>query len=270
MNTSSRTLSPRRRGTGLAIAATVCAVTLLTGCDGDSGGTSAPVSPTGSASAAPAAPAPATTSAGPAVPADKAFDPDKALAAASKKPYAANLTITTEADDLSGALTTSGRVNLNGPFTGRMEMKSAEPGPTMETVTTADATYVRKRGAAGAEWTKRPRTTGGNLASYEGYAKLLLGTGPSARKGMENQGGVATYHLSGYLTLEQIASVDPRTYTSMKAKGVSGFACDQWIDSQGRTIRFEQRFVMHGVQAANKATFGAFGPAEEFTAPTGG
>lgn len=80
------------------------------------------------------------------------------------------------------------------------------------------------------------------------------------------QDGVATYQLSGRLGLAQIASVDPRTHASMKAKGVTGFGIDQWIGSRGRTLRFELR----GVEAADKVTFSGFGPVERFTAPTGG
>ncbi|MFB7542222.1 hypothetical protein ACFC0N_20295 [Streptomyces zaomyceticus] len=56
----------------------------------------------------------------------------------------------------------------------------------------------------------------------------------------------------------------------MKAKGVAGFDIDQWIDSRGRTLRFEQRFELRGVEAADKVTFSDFGPAERFSAPTGG
>ncbi|MFF8834206.1 hypothetical protein [Streptomyces sp. NPDC015130] len=85
---------------------------------------------------------------------------------------------------------------------------------------------------------------------------------------MEEQAGIATYHLRAYLSLAQIASIDPRTHTHVKTKGVTGFDVDQWIDSRGRTIRFEQRFELRGVKAANKGAFSDFGPAEKFTAPT--
>ncbi|MFK0256582.1 hypothetical protein [Streptomyces sp. NPDC090445] len=259
MNTSTGPLPSPPRGTVRALAATACAVILLAGCDSGSGSRAAPASPTGPAGAASATPAPA-------VPADKAFDPENALAAAGQKPYAASIKITNEANGVP-ALTMSGRANLNGLFTGRVEMKS--PAATIESVTTEDTDYFRGLDVEGAQWTKRPRTQGGSLVSYEAYAKLLLAAGPAARKGMEDQGGVATYHLSGHLDLEQIASADPRTYASMKAKGVTGFDCDQWIDSQGRTVRFEQRFDMRGVKAVNKAVFADFGPAEKFAAPTG-
>ncbi|MFF1510066.1 hypothetical protein [Streptomyces sp. NPDC058326] len=261
MNTNTRTVSPRRRGTALAFAAAVCGVTLLTGCDDGSAGTAAPA---GSASASGAT---TTAPAAPDASADKAFDPGKALASAAKKPYAANVMVTSETRGMP-SLTMSGRANLNGLFTGRMEMKSL--GRTTEVVTTADTNYFRSIELAGAQWTTTPRTDNSGLASYEGYAKLLLDAGPSARKGMEDQDGVATYHLSGRLSVAQIASVDPRTHASMKAKGVTGFDCDQWIDSQGRTLRFEQRFELRGVKAANKATFSDFGPAEKFDAPTSG
>ncbi|WP_162689086.1 hypothetical protein [Streptomyces sp. ICC1] len=96
------------------------------------------------------------------------------------------------------------------------------------------------------------------------------GENPSAKKGMEDQGGIPAYRLTGHLDLDQIASVDPRTHRSMKAKGVTGFDCDQWIDAQGRTLRFEQRMQVHGMQGGNKVAFGEFGPVETFDAPSGG
>ncbi|MEJ8642493.1 hypothetical protein WKI68_15880 [Streptomyces sp. MS1.HAVA.3] len=66
-----------------------------------------------------------------------------------------------------------------------------------------------------------------------------------------------------------MASVDPRTHRSMQARGVTGFDIDQWIDGQGRTIRFEQRTGLNGTKGVNKATFSGFGPVEAFAAPIG-
>ncbi|MFG2837635.1 hypothetical protein ACGFYE_21830 [Streptomyces zaomyceticus] len=262
MNTRTHLTPPRRRGIGVALAATLSGITLLTGCNAgtgtDAGGSSASVRP---------APVSGSPSAAPVVPTGEAFDPAEVLAAAGKKPYAANTRTVSELNGTPSS-TTSGRSNLNGRFTGRMEIRVL--GGTTEVVTTDDAHYVRGGAAAGAEWTRRPRTDNGAGTSYEGYARLLLEAGPSARKGMEEQGGVATYHLAGRLGLAQIASVDPRIHASMKAKGVTGFDIDQWIDGRGRTLRFEQRFELRGVEAANTVTFSDFGPAERFTAPTGG
>ncbi|WP_030768736.1 hypothetical protein [Streptomyces sp. NRRL F-2664] len=210
-----------------------------------------------SASASSAAPA---ASGGPVA---GAFEPEQALAQAEKSSYAASMKAVTEAagTELS---TMTGRSNLGTVFTGRAELRS--PGMWMETVTTADANYVRNRAKEGSGWVKAPRSPD-NEANYAGYGKLLLASGPSAKKGMETRGGVPTYHLAGHLSLDQVASIDPRTHRSMKAKGVTGFDIDQWIDSQGRTVRFEQRMDMRGTKAVNKVDFSEFGPVETFTAP---
>ncbi|MFI1937880.1 hypothetical protein ACH44C_11940 [Streptomyces purpureus] len=246
-----------RRHAVLTVAAAV-ALTALSGCQDSPSGT-----------AAPTAAAPATSAA----PVAGAFEPEAALANAEKTPYAANVKITTEAAGRPLS-TMTGRSNFNALFTGRSEIRSSAEVPAsqslwMETVTTTDANYFRNR-KAGTNWVKAPRAAGNNQADYGAYAKLLLAGGPSAKKGMENQGGIPTYHLAGHLEIDQVASVDPRTHRSMKAKGVTGFDCDQWIDSKGRTIRFEQRMNMYGIPSVNKATFTDFGPAETFAPPTEG
>ncbi|MFE4638932.1 hypothetical protein ACFRJ1_36910 [Streptomyces sp. NPDC056773] len=204
-----------------------------------------------------------------AAPAAGAFEPEQALAEAGRTPYAATMKASTQ---LAGkdVATSTGRGNFETLFTGRMETRSTDALPLwMESVTTADGTYVRDRLKPGGAWTKAPRSPD-NQASYTGYAKLLLATGPAAKKGMEDLDGIPAYHLTGRLDLDQIASVDPRTHRSMKAKGVTGFDCDQWIDAHGRTLRFEQRMEVHGMAGGNKVTFGEFGPVETFAAPTGG
>ncbi|MEU9161765.1 hypothetical protein AB0D29_16035 [Streptomyces sp. NPDC048424] len=246
-----------RRSTTISTAAVAVALTALSGCKDASSGAAATAAPAATAAA----------------PVAGAFDPEAALAEAEKTPYAASVKVVTEAagQEIS---TTTGRSNLGTRFTGRVEVRSASAVPAaqalwMETVTTTDANYIRNRNQSGSGWVKMPRSEGGNEADYAGYAKLLLATGPSARKGMEDQGGTPAYHLTGHLGIDQVASVDPRTQRSMKAKGVTGFDIDQWIDSQGRTLRFEQCMDMRGVPAANKATFGEFGPVETFAAPAG-
>ncbi|MER7828162.1 hypothetical protein ABTX85_37035 [Streptomyces sp. NPDC096097] len=251
------------RTTFVAVAAVAVALSALAGCkDTPNSEDGAPVPISASASAPTSAPASAS-----AVPVAGAFEPEAALAGAGKKPYAATMKATTE---LAGreAATTSGRGNFETVFTGRMEVRSTDsaPGMWLETVTTVDGNYVRDRSRAGGTWVKMPRSAD-NQASYVGYAELLLATGPSAKKGMEDQGGVPVYHLAGRLDIDQVASVDPRTHRSMKAKGVTGFDCDQWIDSQGRTLRFDQHMDMRGTPGANKVLFGEFGPVETFDAP---
>lgn len=250
-----------RRTTLLTVAATALACAVLSGCTEDPKPAAVPAAP--AAPPASSAPAPAAVAG--------AFAPEDALVEAEKTPYAASMTITTEAAG-KPVFTMTGRFNVNTAFTGRSELRSADDAPGsqavwMETVTTADGNYIRNRPGTGG-WVKAPRTVDNSQANYAGYAKLLLATGPGARKGMEDQGGIPAYHLSGRLDLDQVAAVDPRTHRSMKAKGVTGFDCDQWIDSQGRTLRFEQRMVIRGFEGANKAVFGDFGPVETFAVPT--
>lgn len=259
-----------RRNPLFALAAAAVVLTVLTGCEDSKGAASATVSASASASASGSA-SPSTPAS--AAPAAGAFEPEKALAEAVRTPYAATMKASTQ---LAGKdiATTTGRANFETVFTGRMETRSTDTLPAsqavwMESVMTADAIYVRDRLEAGGDWARMPPSAD-NQASYTGYAKLLLATGPSARKGMEDLGGIPAYHLTGRLDLDQIASVDPRVHRSMKAKGVTGFDCDQWIDAHGRTLRFEQRMEMRGMAAGNKVTFGEFGPAETFEAPTGG
>ncbi|MET9725874.1 hypothetical protein [Streptomyces zaomyceticus] len=85
MNTGAHSTSPRRRGIAVALAATLSGTAVLTGCDADAG-TGAGGTP---ASARPA-PASDSASAASVAPAAEAFDPAEVLAAAGKKPSAAN------------------------------------------------------------------------------------------------------------------------------------------------------------------------------------
>ncbi|MEU9107775.1 hypothetical protein AB0D54_26265 [Streptomyces xanthophaeus] len=254
------------RKTVLTAGAIAVALATLSGCEDAPGGTAAPAP-----SATSASPAPETA---PAVPTTAgAFSPEQAVAEAERTPYAATITFDSSAAG-QHISTMTGRGNHNAPFTGRSEIRTPDDVPAsqaiwMETVTTADANYVRNRLQEGSGWTKMPRAKD-NEANYAGYAKLLLTLGPSALKGMEEQGGIPTYHLAGRLDANQVASVDPRTHRSMKAKGVTGFDIDQWVDSQGRTVRFEQRMEMRGIPAVNTGRFSDFGPVEEFNAPSGG
>ncbi|MGW6917581.1 hypothetical protein ACWGB8_27670 [Kitasatospora sp. NPDC054939] len=58
---------------------------------------------------------------------------------------------------------------------------------------------------------------------YAKYAELLLNAGPSARKGMEDIAGTPAYHLTGRLTVDQIAAIDPRTHRAMTKEGMTAF-----------------------------------------------
>ncbi|MFD7412818.1 LppX_LprAFG lipoprotein [Kitasatospora purpeofusca] len=271
-----------RRTTVLAAAATAVALTALTACNDTEDKNAAAPAPATTAAAAPATtsaapsptatetPTPVVTTPAPVAttPAAAAgdFDPAKAVENASKEPYAVSVKMITEVGGKAAGLTTA-RQNLNTVYTGRGEMKIAEAGLVVETVTTADATYTRM--GPDEKWVRAPRSADTVALDYTQYAGLLLAQGPSARKGAETRDGVPTQHLSGHIDLEQIAKLDPRTYSSSKAKGIAGFDFDQWIDAQGRTRYVEQTVTVKGAASVNKVTFSDFGPAETFAAPTG-
>ncbi|MGW6917836.1 hypothetical protein ACWGB8_29025 [Kitasatospora sp. NPDC054939] len=272
------------RTTALAAAAAAIALTALTGCNGDGAGSAASTaSPSPVASTAgPSVTATATTTAEPtattassptatAVPG--AFDPAEALAA-ERAPYSALMTAITEVADTE-TLTMTGRINLGGAFTGRIELRTGDAIPEgqrihMESVMTETSLYSRDLSKPGSSWIKVPKSADNDQADYAKYAKLLLATGPAARKGMEDVDGTPAYHLAARVELDQIAGIDPRTHRSMQGKGVTVFDCEQWIDSQGRTLRFEQRMTMRGVQGENTVTFTEFGKPVPVTAPAKG
>ncbi|MFD5083918.1 hypothetical protein ACFWOG_14930 [Kitasatospora sp. NPDC058406] len=60
----------------------------------------------------------------------------------------------------------------------------------------------------------------------------------------------------------------PPSQPSTTGGGHSSAGCDQWIDSQGRTLRFEQRTTLRGQANVNKITFTEFGDPVTVTAPT--
>ncbi|GAA1385916.1 hypothetical protein GCM10009639_09020 [Kitasatospora putterlickiae] len=264
-----------RRTIALTAAAAALALTALTGCKDDGAGTAAATaSPTPLSASATAAPTGAPTSTNPtstapASPVPGAFDPEQALAA-KRAPYSAIMSTISE---IAGAESSrmKGRVNPNAPMTGRMVLRSVDtPGEEtaihMEIVLVEGSAYSRDLTKPGSSWLKTPRS-GQDQADYAKYAALLLATGPSGRKGMEDIAGTPAYHLSGRLEAEQIAAIDPQVYRSMKGK-VAAFDCDQWIDGQGRTLRFEQRMTLRGRPVVNKITFTEFGDPVTIAAPT--
>ncbi|MFE2105472.1 hypothetical protein ACFXAF_06295 [Kitasatospora sp. NPDC059463] len=221
-----------RRTTVPVLAATAAVLALLTGCEGDDGSAAA-----------------------------GAFDPAEAVAKGAGEPYA----VTVKATHAGDSSTITARFNLNTVYTGRWEFKD-EDGNLRETVTTADAEYLRGHDATGT-WLKTPRTVEVSDLDYGGYAGLLLAQGASARKGMETTDGVPTYHLAGHLGVEQLAGPLPAAHRMLTSAGVTGIDLDQWIDAQGRTRHVEQAMVVEGRKDVLTLVFGDFGPAETFTAP---
>ncbi|MGW4892188.1 hypothetical protein ACWEQL_07955 [Kitasatospora sp. NPDC004240] len=246
-----------RRTTVLTAAAAAIVLTLLTGCEGDGGGKAAPAA---SSSVTASASAPAADAA--------AFDPERALAGASKEPYAVSVKMTNEVAG-TAAVTAKLRQNRNTAEGGRGEIRSTTIGLAQEFVITADATYRREADTPGAPWT---RTTTPDVGSpdYAAHARLLLAQGPAARKGMETRDGVPVFHLAGRLDAGQIAGSDPVTHRMFKSSG-SGLGIDLWIDAQGRTRYVEQTATTPGgAVMVIKVTLSDFGPPETFAAPITG
>ncbi|MFD7451130.1 hypothetical protein [Kitasatospora sp. NPDC059827] len=268
-----------RRSTVLAVAAAAVSLAALVGCEDDKAPTASPTaSPTVPATTAGAAPTatptptatatPTPTAAAVATTAGGAIDPEKALALAEATPYAATQDFTTEAGPLNSR--TKARVNLNGPVrSGRLtESMSAAGGDVAggsdapNVVVTGDGTtYVR----SGSSWRTSP--LGDRVADYHGYAKALLALGPSARTGMEDCDGTPCFHLAGTVGVEQVKPLEAEHYKILKSKGVEGFRLDQWIDAQGRTVRFDRRTDLGGVQIRTRGTFRDFGPVERIDPP---
>lgn len=86
---------------------------------------------------------------------------------------------------------------------------------------------------------------------------------------MEEQNGAPAFHLSGTLGVEQLRAVDAERYLNLKRMGVgvASFQLDQWIDAQGRTVRFDQHVDIRGTATRTYGTFRDFGPVEPVPAP---
>ncbi|MFB7382106.1 hypothetical protein [Kitasatospora purpeofusca] len=270
-----------RRTTVLAAAATAVALAALTACNDTENKDAAAPAPATTAATAPATtaaapsptateiltPTPAVTTPAPAVttPAGD-FDPAKAVENASKEPYAVTIK-TTMALGGKPAGTMTARMNLNTVYTSRTLSVGGCFFFLSHPANTPHAAYPGL--AAHYTWTSVSRPPAGWAPDYTEYAKLLLALGPSARKGAEIRDGVPTQHLSGRIEVEQLATIDPSVYRNTKAKGVTGFDFDQWVDAQGRTRYAEQVVLLKGSKNVNKMTFTDFGPAETFAAPAG-
>ncbi|MFB7616155.1 hypothetical protein [Kitasatospora sp. NPDC056181] len=285
-----------RRTTVLATAVAIVSLTGLVGCDDDSApaasataaattaSASAPASAPASASASAATDASPTASAAataastattaPAAPpaatgAGGVIDPEQALALAGKTPYAATQDFRSEGGPLT-AITTA-RVNLNGPVrSGRLTQTMSAGGEDLlgdggtgpDVVVTDDGTtYIR----SGSSWRTSP--LGDRIADYHGYAKALLALGPAARKGMEDCAGTPCFHLAGTVDLEQMRTLEAEQYKILKSKNVTSFRLEQWIDAQGRTVRYDRRTELNGVAMRTHGTFKDFGPVEKVARP---
>ncbi|GAB7186738.1 hypothetical protein ATKI12_6569 [Kitasatospora sp. Ki12] len=279
-----------RRTTALPVAALALALTAVTGCGPERSGpapaavgasTASAAAPATAAtvSGAPTATAATTAAAASGAPADAsgAFDPAVAMAHRSKEPYAATVEMTTRAGtgDEQVLITVTGRLNYNTPARGaRTEGKTVAGGSLvvnwMETLTVDGVSYLRDKAKGETRWTREPGTGAGADADADrsaAYAELLLGAGPTARKGMETDGAVPVFHLAARLSADQVLRADPANAQQMRSKGVEAVDCHLWIDRFGRVVRGEQSMVVAGKAVVTKDHYTDFGPAETFAAP---
>ncbi|MFJ7910713.1 hypothetical protein [Kitasatospora sp. NPDC096204] len=273
-----------RRSTVLAVAVAAVSLVGLVGCDDGAApaasstasavATTPEAVPTSAPTATPTPPpsavaTPAPTATAVAATAGGVIDPEAALALAERTPYAATQDFISDGGPISAVI--KARVNLNGPIrSGRLAefmsvggedmIGSANDSPSV-VVTDDGTTYIRN----GSSWRTSP--LGNRIADYHGYAKAVLALGPSARKGMEDCEGTPCYHLSGTVDLEQMKAVEPEQYKILKGKSVESFQLDQWIDAQGRTVRYDKKTELRGVRMRTYGTFRDFGPVEKVDPP---
>ncbi|WP_431948858.1 hypothetical protein [Actinacidiphila sp. bgisy167] len=201
-------------------------------------------------------------------PSAAAFDVAEALSHADPAPYSAAVTMTTT---VAGSPTVSqGRLNLNGPVTGRLTVRDPRNGVS-DMRYTGERAYVRFRQDDGlpGRWNALPVPAGGrvHLGNLTGYAALLAGR-PGADKGPERTAGLAVRRLSGTVTTGELAKLDPDVYGDMTADHIRSFDCEIWVTAQGRVVRFE-RSLVSGDRGPIRTvvTLSRFGAPEETTAP---
>lgn len=139
-----------------------------------------------------------------------------------------------------------------------------------ETILLEDVTCTRPLNAdgTGGPWQRAGGdSTGADVADYGVYARLLLDSGPSARKGEEEVDGAPAHRRSGTITAERLRPLDRRLYDRMRTAGMEEFARDVWVDESGRAVRFEQWVETPGRFGRNVVTFGGFGEPEPVSAP---
>ncbi|MGI5526015.1 hypothetical protein ACQEVX_00900 [Streptomyces syringium] len=141
----------------------------------------------------------------------------------------------------------SGRFNLNskGGATARVhsgEGMPADQAVDEDVVMTAKSIYRKDltRGV-GSPW-QEEKNDGRQMGyEYANYARLMLGLGPKARKGMERLDGVPVYRLSAALSNAQITAADPVAGEKVRAlQKDAKIPCDLLINKDGRVVRMEQ------------------------------
>ncbi|GAA2917403.1 hypothetical protein GCM10020221_11960 [Streptomyces thioluteus] len=249
-----------RRAGVVAAAAVTAAVVTLGGCgSGKTERVAGAVKGSSSASSAPA----------------DGFDVGEAVRKADPAPYSAQMDTETYLGSRL-AMTMSGRGNLNAPTGMKVRMRTVSDVPAdqavdMEMLATPEGAYGRgKLGQfnTGGGWARMPAGgSQGAAQDFDKYTRMMLDLGPSARKGVEVQGGQPAHRLSGTLTREQVRKADVKLYDNMRTKGMEQIDCDLWINKAGRVVRLEQWMGVSGAKAHNVMVLKDFGAPVKFTAP---
>ncbi|GAA0422387.1 hypothetical protein [Streptomyces luteireticuli] len=203
------------------------------------------------------------------------FDVEEAVRKADPAPYSVQMDAKTYVGSRH-TITISGRANLNAPMTASMRMRSAPAAPVelgidMEMIATPEGTYGRGRIVnfdTGGRWTKLPAGGDDGAQDFDKYTRMMLDLGPSARKGVEKQGGEPAYRLSGTLTQDMARKADPKLYNNMRTKGLRQIDCDLWVNKAGRVVRLEQWMGAGGQKGHNVVVLKDFGAPVKITAPS--
>ena len=178
------------------------------------------------------------------------------------------------ADDGGEPIVTTGRINLNGPYSGRYRMRipagDGLPEATVfEYLTTETASWNRatEPKTMASRWGKVKRDGRPAISDTAGYAQLLIGHGPSAYQGEKTLDGVRATHLVGTLTPDEIDSIDPALSKRLRTGKVSSLKCEIWVDADGRAVRLDTEFTLAKTTTASRLTLSGFGAPYVVKAP---
>ncbi|WP_189762065.1 hypothetical protein [Streptomyces xanthochromogenes] len=197
--------------------------------------------------------------------ADAPRDVGKLLDGASARPCSAELQATSLRDGVQ-VYRSWGRMNLNGPLTGRFD-DQVKGHPVEDVVITATRVY-RRPVTGGGSWTSFDASTaegGIPVKNLRGYARLLLDHGARAVDG-DDEGTGPTQRLSARIASADLKGVDPIAAGNLD--GVGSVASDLWVDGRGRVVRVEQQLhAPDGSAIKNTLTLRDFGDPTSVTAP---
>lgn len=159
-----------------------------------------------------------------------------------------------------------GRVNLNGPLTGRLAEETSGA-PDEDVIITATRVYRRPVSGSGAWASFDAATAEGGIpaGNLRGYARFLAVHGAKGAVG-DDEGTGPTRRLTARTTPADLKAVDPVAAGNLA--GVDSFANSVWIDGKGRVVRVEQEFTApDGSAVKNALTLRDFGAPAAVLAP---